>query len=109
MKEPAFDSTPEFQHFKKVMRGVLAVPKARVEELVEQAKVVSNSKKVSSPPTFTSYPLQTFKKHKKGKLAGKEPKTVAVQQLKEAHMHGLVKSSLSSKLKTSHLVSRDDL
>jgi hypothetical protein len=36
--EPAFDSTPEFQHFKKVMRGVLAVPKARLDELVKQAK-----------------------------------------------------------------------
>jgi len=38
MKEPAFDSTPEFQHFKEVMRGVLAVPKARLDELVKQAK-----------------------------------------------------------------------
>jgi hypothetical protein len=38
MKEPSFDSTPEFQHFKEVMRGVLSVPKARLDELVEQAK-----------------------------------------------------------------------
>jgi hypothetical protein len=36
--EPAFDSTPEFQHFKNVMRGVLAVPKSRLDELVAQAK-----------------------------------------------------------------------
>jgi hypothetical protein len=36
--EPAFDSTPEFMHFKEVMRGVLAVPKARLDELVQQAK-----------------------------------------------------------------------
>jgi hypothetical protein len=38
MKEPAFDSTPEFQHFKEVMRGVLAVSKARLDELIAQAK-----------------------------------------------------------------------
>jgi hypothetical protein len=38
MKEPAFDLTPEFQHFKEVMRGVLAVPKTRLDALVEQAK-----------------------------------------------------------------------
>jgi hypothetical protein len=38
MKEPAFDSTPEFQHFKDVMRGVLAVPKQRLDELVREAK-----------------------------------------------------------------------
>jgi hypothetical protein len=38
MKEPSFDSTPEFQQFSEVMRGVLAVPKARVDELVREAK-----------------------------------------------------------------------
>jgi len=38
MKEPAFDSTPEFQNFKKIMRGVLVVPKARLDELVQAAK-----------------------------------------------------------------------
>jgi hypothetical protein len=38
MKEPAFDSTAEFKHFREVMRGVLAVPKARLDELVRQAK-----------------------------------------------------------------------
>jgi hypothetical protein len=38
MKEPAFDSTPEFRHFKEVMRGVLAVPKKRLDELVREAK-----------------------------------------------------------------------
>jgi hypothetical protein len=41
MKEPSFDTTPEFQHFKEVMRGVLAVPKARLDQLVEQAKKTS--------------------------------------------------------------------
>jgi hypothetical protein len=38
MKEPAFDATPEFRHFKEVMRGVLAVPKTRMDELVREAK-----------------------------------------------------------------------
>jgi hypothetical protein len=38
MKAAPFDSTPEFQHFKEVMRGVLAVPKARLDELVAKAK-----------------------------------------------------------------------
>jgi len=35
MTEPSFDSTPEFQHFSEVMRGVLAVPKKRIDELVD--------------------------------------------------------------------------
>jgi hypothetical protein len=38
MKAAPFDSTPEFQHFKDVMRGVLAVPKKRLDELVANAK-----------------------------------------------------------------------
>jgi hypothetical protein len=38
MKEPSFDSTPEFQHFKEVMRGVLAVSKERLNELIDRAK-----------------------------------------------------------------------
>jgi hypothetical protein len=50
MKEPAFDSTPEFQHFKKVMRGVLAVPKARLDELVQAAKESSPRKDDPSAP-----------------------------------------------------------
>lgn len=41
MKAPSFDSTPEFQHFKDVMRGVLAVPKKRIDELVRLAKETS--------------------------------------------------------------------
>jgi hypothetical protein len=36
MKEPAFDSTPEFQHLKEVIGG-LAVPKKRLDELVRIA------------------------------------------------------------------------
>ena len=38
MKEPAFDKTPEFQHFKEVLKSVLAVPKKRLDELVRVAK-----------------------------------------------------------------------
>jgi hypothetical protein len=41
MKEPSFDSTPDFQHFREVMRSVLKVPKARVDELVTQAEKIS--------------------------------------------------------------------
>ncbi len=37
MKAPSFDSTPEFQHFKEIMRGVIAMPKARLDELVKAA------------------------------------------------------------------------
>ena len=44
MKAPSFDSTPEFQHFRDIMRGVLAVPKARLDALVEQAKESSPRK-----------------------------------------------------------------
>jgi hypothetical protein len=38
MKAAPFDSTPEFQRFKEVMRAVLAVPKKRLDELVQKAK-----------------------------------------------------------------------
>jgi len=38
MKASIFESTPEFQHFKEVMRHVLAVPKKRLDELVREAK-----------------------------------------------------------------------
>jgi hypothetical protein len=41
MKEPTFDSTPEFQLFTEVMRGVLSVPKKRLDELVAVAKKTS--------------------------------------------------------------------
>lgn len=47
MKEPSFDSTPEFQHFREVMRGVLAVPKKRLDELVSEAK--ENSPRNGNP------------------------------------------------------------
>jgi hypothetical protein len=41
MKAAPFDSTPEFQRFKEVMRGVLAVPKKRLDALVQAAKEMS--------------------------------------------------------------------
>ena len=41
---PSFDSTPAFQHFKDVMRNLIAVPKAEVDELVRAAKESSPRK-----------------------------------------------------------------
>jgi uncharacterized tellurite resistance protein B-like protein len=38
MKAAPFDSTPEFRHFKNVMRAVLSIPKKRLDELVKAAK-----------------------------------------------------------------------
>jgi uncharacterized tellurite resistance protein B-like protein len=44
MKEsPAFDKSPEFQHFKEVMKEVLAVPKERLDQLLKKAKDKSQS------------------------------------------------------------------
>jgi hypothetical protein len=44
MKEPTFDSAPEFQHFREVMRGMLKVTKTRLDELVREAKTESSRK-----------------------------------------------------------------
>jgi len=44
MKPAAFESTPEFSHFKAVMRRVLAVPKTELDELVERAQKESPRK-----------------------------------------------------------------
>jgi len=41
MKPASFDSTPEFAHFKDVMRKLIAVPKAEVDELVKASKDAS--------------------------------------------------------------------
>jgi hypothetical protein len=38
MEPKEFENTPEFQRFKKGMRGILAVPKKRLDQLVEAAK-----------------------------------------------------------------------
>lgn len=43
MKE-AFESTTAFRHFKTVMRGVLAVPKERLDEMVRVARAESPRK-----------------------------------------------------------------
>jgi len=37
----SFDSKPEFQHFKNVMRKLIAVPKAELDALVKAAKEAS--------------------------------------------------------------------
>ena len=37
MKE-VFESTMAFQHFKKVMKQVITVPKERLDELVQQSR-----------------------------------------------------------------------
>jgi hypothetical protein len=47
MKAELFDATPEFQHFKEVMRGVLSVSKKRLDELVRSAK--ENSPRNADP------------------------------------------------------------
>jgi hypothetical protein len=47
MRPKEFESTPEFEHFKKVMRGVLAVSKKRLDELVEAAR--KNSPRNGNP------------------------------------------------------------
>jgi hypothetical protein len=41
MSERPFDATPEFARFKEVMRGVIAVPKVRLDELVKEAEKAS--------------------------------------------------------------------
>jgi hypothetical protein len=38
MKPAEFEATSEFAHFKAVMKGVLAVPKAELDALVKRAK-----------------------------------------------------------------------
>jgi hypothetical protein len=44
MKPGSFDATPEFQHFTAQMRKLIAVPKARLDELVQQARELSPRK-----------------------------------------------------------------
>lgn len=47
MSSRTFGATPEFRHFKDVMRGVLAVSKTRLDELVQEAK--ENSPRNGNP------------------------------------------------------------
>ncbi len=44
MKPASFDSTPEFALFTKQMKKLIAVPKARIDELVREAKESSTRK-----------------------------------------------------------------
>ena len=66
MKEPSFDSTPEFQHFKAVMRGVIAVPKERLDALVRAAKDESPRKGNPDAPG---------KKRVKRRISSTQPRT----------------------------------
>jgi hypothetical protein len=47
MRPKEFEATPEFEHFRKVMRRVIAVPKKRLDELVEAAR--KNSPRNGNP------------------------------------------------------------
>jgi hypothetical protein len=59
MKEPSFDSTPQFAHFREVMRAVLSVPKQRIDELVQSAK--ENSPRVGNPDAPGKKPKRKHK------------------------------------------------
>ena len=50
MKPASFDSTPAFSHFKEQMKKLLAIPKSRVDELVQRAKDSSPRKNNPSAP-----------------------------------------------------------
>jgi hypothetical protein len=50
MEPPSFDSTPEFAHFTEQMKKLIAVPKARVDQLVKQAQESSPRKNNPSAP-----------------------------------------------------------
>jgi hypothetical protein len=65
MKGPAFDSTPEFQHFTEVMRGVLSVPKKRLDELVAEAKESSPRNGNRSAPGRKAATVKTRKREQK--------------------------------------------
>jgi hypothetical protein len=47
---PSFDSTPAFQHFKDVMRKLIAVPKAEVDKMVLISKEASPRKNNPQAP-----------------------------------------------------------
>jgi hypothetical protein len=50
VKDASLDSTPEFAHFKEQTRKLIAVPKARVDELVQAAKDASSRKNNPNAP-----------------------------------------------------------
>ncbi len=66
MKAAPFDSTPKFQHFKDVRRGVLAVPKKRLDQLVRVAN--ENSPRNGDPGAPEA------QKEKKAKVIATSPK-----------------------------------
>lgn len=45
-----FDSTPEFHHFREVMKRVIAVPKAEIERRIKASKEHSPRKDNPSAP-----------------------------------------------------------
>lgn len=50
MKPASFDSTPEFQHFREVMKKLITVPKAELDQLVQAAKDASPRKNNPNAP-----------------------------------------------------------
>jgi hypothetical protein len=62
MKAVPFDSTPEFKRFKEVMRGILAVPKKRLDELVQEAR--ENSPRNGDPHSPGQKPKRKSRKLK---------------------------------------------
>jgi hypothetical protein len=39
MKAERFEATPEFQHFREAMRGILSVPKTRLDALMKKERI----------------------------------------------------------------------
>lgn len=64
MQPRKFEATPEFAHFKAVMKSVLAVPKPELDALVEQAAK-------ESPRNGNSHAPGKKHKHKKRKATDK--------------------------------------
>jgi hypothetical protein len=60
MKAAPFDATPEFEHFKEVMRAVLVVPKSRLDKLVQIAK--DNSPRNGNPHAPGQKPVRRKRK-----------------------------------------------
>jgi hypothetical protein len=50
VKPASFESTPEFQHFREVMRKLIKVPKAEVDQMVHDAADASPRKKNPNAP-----------------------------------------------------------
>ena len=63
-KPPSFDSTPEFQRYKDVMRNLIAVPKAEVDAMVKQASDSSPRKNDPHSPGRKRKALSRTKRRK---------------------------------------------